>query len=171
MNSATLFSVKYYVIDLFWCKKEIVICQKIICLKCICYSYKDRIYLNRRRRSQALWTLDRFDSNPPIAQFKIEVFMIRSLFGTQGQLMFQGFKWRLYLRILSINSEWHLSITSHKSFANASLLYLMSFDLDLMNNKILEFVFKATIFFLIRSGRKFHDEWACLTQLLFSSCL
>ena len=30
MNSATLFSVKYYVIDLFWCKKEIVICQKII---------------------------------------------------------------------------------------------------------------------------------------------
>lgn len=35
----------------------------------------------------------------------------------------------------------------------------MSFDLDLMNNKILEFVFKATIFFLIRSGRKFHDEW------------
>ena len=83
------------------------------------------MYLNRRRRSQALWTLDRFDSNPPIAQFKIEVFMIRSLLGTQGQLMFQGFKCRLYLRILSINSEWHLSITSHKSFVNASLLYLL----------------------------------------------
>ena len=103
-------------------------CQKLFCLKCIYYYYRDGIQLNWRSRSQALWTPDKFDSNPPIAQFKMEVFMISSLFGTQGQLMFQGFKCRLYLRILSINSEWHLSITSHKSLVNTNLPYLLFDD-------------------------------------------
>ena len=81
--------------------------------------------LTEEERTQTLWKPDRFDSNPLIVQFKIEVFMIQSLFGTQGQLMFQGLKCKLNLRILSIKSEWHLSITSHKSLVNTNLLYLL----------------------------------------------
>ena len=80
-----------------------------------------------------------------------------------------GYIWEFWALI--VNDICPSLATNHWSILICYTFCLMIFDLDLMNNKILEFVFKATIFFLIRSGRKFHDEWACLTQLLFSSCL